>query len=61
MKTQDYTMEQAKKSYDYLYNGGMAEHDIATFYPQLTGDWEEDKDFWYEEHCEQMDRMRDTN
>ena len=54
MTQKEQTMEQAKRSYDFLYKCGMESE-----YPQLTGDWEEDKDFWFEEHCEQMERMKD--
>ena len=32
-----------KDSYDRLLKSGM----FWEFYPQLTGEWEEDKDFWY--------------
>lgn len=43
-----------KDSYDRLLKSGM----FWEFYPQLTGEWEEDKDFWYEEYHEQMERMK---
>ena len=44
----------AKEAYDKLKNSGM----FWELYPQLTGDYEEDKDFWFEEYMEQMERMR---
>jgi len=44
---------QAKLSYNYLYKEQM-EH----LYPKLTGVWEDDIDFWVEEHNEQMLRMK---
>lgn len=56
MTQQQKTMEEVKKSYNMLLKSGM----FFEFYPQLTGEWEEDKDFWYEEHHEQMNRIKDT-
>lgn len=49
-------LEKAKRSYDFFKNIG----NLQEIYPHLTGDWEEDKDFWFEEHCEQMERMTNT-
>jgi hypothetical protein len=45
--------EKAKDAYNKLLKSGM----FWEFYPQLTGDYEEDKDFWFEEYIEQMERM----
>lgn len=44
---------QAKRSYNYLY-----EQQMEYLYPKLTGVWEDDIDFWVEEHNEQMLRMK---
>ena len=47
-------MEESKKSYDFFSLQGL----LTEFYPQLTGNWDEDKDFWFEEHCEQYERIK---
>ena len=47
-------MEESKKTYDFFSLQGL----LTEFYPQLTGNWDEDKDFWFEEHCEQSERMK---
>ena len=46
--------EKVRDSYNKLLKSGM----FWEFYPQLTGDYEEDKDFWFEEYCEQMERIK---
>lgn len=45
-----------RRPYDLLLKSGM----FFEFYPQLTGEWDKDKDFWYEEYHEQMNRIKDT-
>ncbi len=45
--------ERAKDAYFKLLKSGM----FWELYPELTGDYEEDKDFWFEEYVEQMERM----
>lgn len=53
-KSYNMEMIKAKEAYDKLKNSGM----FWELYPELTGDYEEDKDFWFEEYMEQMERMR---
>lgn len=43
-----------KDSYMKLLRSGM----FFEFYPDLTGEWEEDKDFWYEEYHNQMELLK---
>jgi len=47
--------EKAKDAYMKLLNSGM----FWELYPELTGDYEEDTDFWFEEYTEQMERIKD--
>jgi hypothetical protein len=47
-------LDKAKTAYNTLLKSGM----FYEFYPQLTGNWDEDKDFWLEEYMEQMERMK---
>ncbi len=47
-------LDSAKTAYNTLLKSGM----FYEFYPQLTGNWDEDKDFWFEEYMEQMERMK---
>lgn len=44
-----------RKSYDTLLKSGM----FWEFYPELSGVWEEDKEFWEEEYLEQQNRFKD--
>lgn len=46
--------KRAKRAYDYLYKTG-SQH----MYPELKGDWEEDKDFWIEEYLDRMEKRDD--
>jgi hypothetical protein len=46
-------LDKIRQAYDMLLKSGM----FFEFYPQLTGNYEEDKDFWYEEYMEQMERL----
>jgi hypothetical protein len=46
--------EKAKDAYTKLLNSGM----FWELYPELTGNYEEDQDFWFEEYMEQTERMR---
>lgn len=43
-----------KESYTKLLNSGM----FWEIYPNLTGEWEQDKDFWLEEYFIQMERLK---
>lgn len=43
-----------RDSYDKCKNSGM----FWEIYPQLTGEWEEDKHFWLEEFFIQMERIK---
>ena len=43
-----------KDSYDKCMNTGM----FFTMYPNLTGEWEDDKDFWLEEFFIQFERFK---
>lgn len=52
--TKEEIEEKVKHSYTRLLNSGM----FWELYPQLTGVWEEDGDFWYEEYHEQMERLK---
>lgn len=52
--TKEEILEKSKRAYNNLVTTGM----FWEFYPQLTGDWEEDKDYWFEEYCEQMERIK---
>lgn len=47
------TLDKIKQSYNVLLNSGM----FFEFYPELTGVWEDDKDFWYEEYHERMSQL----
>jgi hypothetical protein len=47
------TENHIKKTYDMLLKSGM----FWKLYPQLTGNWEEDKEFWEEEYLEQQKRF----
>jgi hypothetical protein len=47
------TENDIKKPYDMFLKSGM----FWKFYPQLTGNWEEDKAFWEEEYLEQRKRF----
>ena len=47
-------MEDIYNSYKKLLNSGM----FWELYPQLSGVWEEDKDYWYEEYHIQMERIK---
>lgn len=42
-----------KETYDKVLKSGM----FWEWYPQLTGVWEEDKEFWEEEYLEQQNRF----
>lgn len=44
------TEEEIKNSYDKFLNSGK----FFDLYPELSGIWEEDKDFWYEEYFLQI-------
>lgn len=55
-KDMDKKENSIRRSYDLLLKSGM----FFEFYPQLTGEWDKDKDFWYEEYHEQMNRIKDT-
>jgi hypothetical protein len=44
--------EQLKRSYDACLLSGF----FPIWYPNLSGEWEEDKDFWYEEYLNQLER-----
>jgi hypothetical protein len=44
-------LAKSKKAYDSLLKSGM----FWEFYPQLTGNWDEDRDFWFEEYMERME------
>jgi hypothetical protein len=50
------TEEKAKKAYDMLLKSGM----FWEMYPELTGIYEEDQDFWFEEYMEQMEIMNNN-
>jgi hypothetical protein len=52
--TKEMIEAKVKDSYTKLLKSGM----FWELYPQLTGVWEEDKDFWYEEYHEQMERLK---
>ena len=43
-----------RSSYEKCKNMGM----LLTMYPNLTGEWEEDKHFWLEEFFTQMERLK---
>lgn len=43
-----------KNSYMIMLKSGI----LLEYYPELTGDWDEDQDFWYEEYLEQMEAMK---
>ena len=45
--------DKAKNAYNSLLKSGM----FWEFYPNLTGVWDDDKDFWFEEYIEQMERV----
>jgi len=47
-------LDKAKTAYNTLLKSGM----FYEFYPQLTGNWDEDMDFWFEAYMEQMERMK---
>ena len=47
-------LEKAKNAYNSLLKSGM----FWEFYPRLTGVWEDDEDFWFEEYIEQMERIK---
>ena len=49
-------IDKIKHSYTLLLKSGM----FWEFYPQLSGNWDEDMDFWYEEYHDQMERLKDT-
>lgn len=42
-----------RDSYSKCLDSGM----FFKMYPQLTGDWDDDKDFWVEEYFIQMERF----
>lgn len=42
-----------RDSYSKCLDSGM----FFSMYPQLTGDWDDDKDFWVEEYFIQMERF----
>lgn len=44
-------MNKAEKEYKELLNSGM----FFEFYPKLTGDWERDKEEWFEIHSKLED------
>lgn len=46
-----------KRSYDNLLKSGM----FWELYPQLTGNWDEDKAFWEEEYLEQQERFKNQH
>lgn len=46
-----------KETYDKVLKSGM----FWEFYPQLTGVWEEDKEFWEEEYLERLEKWKDEN
>ena len=43
-----------KDSYEKCMSAGM----LFSMYSNLTGEWEEDKDFWLEEYFIQMERFK---
>lgn len=51
------TENDIKKPYDMLLKSGM----FWELYPQLTGTWEEDKEFWEEEYLEQQERFKNQH
>lgn len=52
--TKEQMIEKSKEAYDFFKKNDV----FYSTYPNLTGDWEEDKDYWFEEYCEQMERMK---
>lgn len=47
-------MEDIYNSYKKLLNSGM----FWELYPELSGEWDKDKDYWYEEYFIQLEILK---